>query len=300
MRIQLDWLGCATFRLTIDDLVVFLDAYIDRVATAPSVGLVAADVRQADFILVGHSHFDHIAGAEVIALNTGARIIGSNESCRVMKTAGVPVGQLLPSQGGERHRLSKDVTVRVFPSLHACLWTGSGRDLGEARSGDVGLTEDQRAESMATRGRSGAAGAGLFDGSALAEHYRTATGSRRDGGPLVYLIETPAGTIFFQDTSGCWTGVLAEINADVAILAASGRANHNGEPYQGSLAAFISTETHLLSARSVVLAHHDNWRGVAEFVPIDVTPLRTELARLAPAVQLIETGYLAATPLLAG
>ena len=31
MTVTLDWLGVATFRLTIDDLVIFLDAYMDRV-----------------------------------------------------------------------------------------------------------------------------------------------------------------------------------------------------------------------------------------------------------------------------
>ncbi len=35
MPVTLDWLGCATFRLTIDGLVLFLDAYIDRVPSAP-------------------------------------------------------------------------------------------------------------------------------------------------------------------------------------------------------------------------------------------------------------------------
>jgi len=35
MRIKLDWLGVATFRLVIGDLVVFLDAYMDRVPSAP-------------------------------------------------------------------------------------------------------------------------------------------------------------------------------------------------------------------------------------------------------------------------
>jgi L-ascorbate metabolism protein UlaG (beta-lactamase superfamily) len=300
MRIKLDWLGCATFRLTIDDLVIFLDAYMDRVATAPPVGLAAADVARADFILVGHSHFDHISGADVIAQNTGARIIGSNESCHVMKRAGVPVGQLLPSQGGERHRLSDNVTVRVFPSLHACLWTGLAGGLGEARTGHLGLTEDERADALATSRASSAVGAGRVEGSAFAEHYRTATGSRRDGGVLVYLIETPAGSIFFQDTTGCWTGVLAGINADVAILALSGRANHNGEPYQGSLAAFVAMEAELLGARSVFLAHHDNWAGNAEFKPKDLTPLRADLGQAAPAAHLIETGYLAETPVLLG
>ena len=300
MRITLDWLGCATFRLTIDDLVIFLDAYVDRIATAPPVGLTCADVQRADFILVGHSHFDHIAGAEVIAQNTGAAIIGSNESCRVMKSAGVSTGQLLPSQGGERYRLNDSVTVSVFPSLHACLFTGPAGSLDEARTGDTGLTETERAEAFAQRSPFGAAGAGITPEyrSSLLEHMRTATGSPRDGGALAYLIETPAGSVFFQDTSGSWTGVLAQIDADVAILAASGRANENGEPYQGSLAAFIAMEAQLLGARTVFLGHHDNWAGVPDFKAIDTSPLRTELARSAPKAQLVDTGYLAATPLL--
>ena len=121
--ITIDWLGCATFRLTIDNLVVFLDAYMDRVPSAPPAGLSTDQVERADFVLVGHSHFDHLAGAEVIARNTGARIIGSNESCRVMTECGVPTEQLLPSQGGERHRLSESVTVKRV-SQHSLVSVG--------------------------------------------------------------------------------------------------------------------------------------------------------------------------------
>lgn len=68
MRASLDWLGCATFRLTLDDLVVFLDAYVDRVPAAPPVGLSVADVVRADAVLVGHSHLDHLWGAERITV----------------------------------------------------------------------------------------------------------------------------------------------------------------------------------------------------------------------------------------
>ena len=67
----------------------------------------------------------------------------------------------------------------------------------------------------------------------LREHLATAVGSRETGGALVYLIETPAGTIFYQDTSGGWTGVVRELRADIALLAAAGRANVDGEPVQG-------------------------------------------------------------------
>jgi L-ascorbate metabolism protein UlaG (beta-lactamase superfamily) len=84
MRMTLDWLGVSTFRLTIDDLVVFLDAYLDRVPAAPPVGLTTAEVTRADYVLVGHSHFDHLWGAERIAARTGATVIGSHETVRLL------------------------------------------------------------------------------------------------------------------------------------------------------------------------------------------------------------------------
>ena len=94
MSVTLDWLGVATFRLTVDDLVIFLDAYMDRVPAAPPVGLTTKEVERADFILVGHSHFDHLWGAERIARNTGAMIIGSHETVRLMVNEEVPEAQL--------------------------------------------------------------------------------------------------------------------------------------------------------------------------------------------------------------
>jgi glyoxylase-like metal-dependent hydrolase (beta-lactamase superfamily II) len=39
-----------------------------------------ARVDKADWIVVGHSHFDHLWGAGRIALQTGATIVGSFES----------------------------------------------------------------------------------------------------------------------------------------------------------------------------------------------------------------------------
>ncbi len=123
-------------------------------------------------------------------------------------------------------------------------------------------------------------------------------GSTSDGGALVYLIETPDLRIFFQDTSGCWTGVLREIDADVAILAASGRGNVNGEPIQGSMADFIALEAELLGARQVILGHHDNWMPPITRTSFDMGPVREELARRAPQATLTDTGYLAGVVLV--
>lgn len=303
MNITLDWLGCATFRLTIDDTVIFLDAYMDRVPAAPPVGLRAAEVTKADFVLVGHAHFDHIAGAEVIAQNTGARVIGSHESCRVMTEQGVAAAQLLPSQGGERHRLAKDVTVRVLPSLHSCTWVSGGLSSTDVTTGHLGLCEDERA-ALAAQGGLGAtvvARAGRDDELArqLREHLAGAVGSGHTGGPLCYLIETPAGSIFWQDTSGCWSGVLRDLRPDVAILAAAGRGNIDGEPIQGSLAHFVAHEADLLRPRTIILGHHDNWMPpITPEGGTDVAAIREDLAMVAPYAELLEPGYMEGTRLL--
>jgi hypothetical protein len=116
----------------------------------------------------------------------------------------------------------------------------------------------------------------------------------------VYLVETPAGSIFFQDSTGCWTGVLSEVSADVAILAAVGRPNHDGEPYQGSLAEFVAMEASLLGAKTVILGHHDNWLGIPgrPAVP-DVSAVRDEIGRVSMGARLLEPGYMEGSRLFA-
>jgi hypothetical protein len=128
-------------------------------------------------------------------------------------------------------------------------------------------------------------------GDEVSEHLRVSSqGARGDGGALVYLFDTPEGSLLYQDTSGCWTGILHDLRPDVAILAAAGRGNLNGEPVQGSLAQFLAREVELLRPRRLVLAHHDDWLpGFSR--AIDTAPIRTELVRRTPEVELVEMGY---------
>lgn len=119
----LDWYGCATFRLRTAGLTVFLDAYIDRAPTAAGAGRSATEVTECDWILVGHSHFDHLYGAETILANTSARLIGSYETVRVLEEAGVEPGRLLCVAGGETVDLGRGVRATAYPSLHSCVWS---------------------------------------------------------------------------------------------------------------------------------------------------------------------------------
>jgi L-ascorbate metabolism protein UlaG (beta-lactamase superfamily) len=292
----LDWAGCATFRLTVDDLVVFLDAYLDRPPASAPTGFSADTVEQADWILAGHSHADHLWGAERIAARTGATIVGSYETVRVMSALGVPEFQLACVSGGERIRLGSGVTVRVFPGLHSCVWAKSSCDAGTACLGDLGVDWHQQRSRMdtAVAGLVGLAGVNPGMRDYVASH--NALASRGDGGALAYLIETPQGSLFYTDTAGYWTPVLGRLRPDVAILGAQGRGNVDGEPVQGSLAGFIARQAELLRPARLLLSHHDDWMpGLTS--ALDITPVRDALAERTPAVELVEIGYRSGYPL---
>ena len=299
MTTTLDWYGCATFRLRTAGVTVFLDAYIDRAPNAAGPGLTADEVDQCDWIVIGHSHFDHLWGADRIMARTGARLIGSYETVRLLEQAGVPVEQMICVGGGERIDFGNGVFVSVFPSLHSCLWTGTHTaGAGDVCLGDLGVTWQERAARMKelTNRMSSS-----LDKTAI-EHLITAApahSDRGDGGALVFLFETPEGSLLFQDTSGNWSGVLGSIDPDVAILAAAGRANVDGEPLQGSLAAFLIEEAKSLGARRVLLAHHDNWLPGFSSAP-DPEPIRIAFRESVPEVELLEPGYLAATRIFEG
>ena len=297
MTATLDWYGCATFRLTISSLVIFLDAYIDRIPAAAGTGLRADDIERADWIVVGHSHFDHLWGAERIARRTGATIIGSHETVRIMEQEGVPLAQLLPVGGGERIRLSPEVTVTVYPSLHSCVWTLKGGMFqpDEVCLGDLGVTYQERMARLQEVMQ------GLVSlGPEVMEHLQTSQqGVRGDGGSFVYLFETPEGSLLYQDTSGHWTGIFHNLRPDVAILAAAGRGTIDGEPIQGTLAQFVARQVDLLRPRRVILDHHDNWLPGFS-VPTRVAPIREAMARAVSRTELVELDYLSSYPLFAG
>jgi L-ascorbate metabolism protein UlaG (beta-lactamase superfamily) len=302
MATTLDWYGCATFGLRTAGLTILLDAYIDRIdgaagpKTAEGRSLTADDITECDWIVVGHSHFDHLYGAERIMANTNATLIASYESVRVMEQAGVPLNRMICVAGGETIDLGRGVTVSVFPSQHSCVW--SHAEMASADTvclGDLGVTWQEQRERFA---KLMVHLSGLGDAT-TAHLAASAPGhsNRGDGGALVYLFDTPDGTLFYQDTSGHWSGVLNNLRPDVALIGAAGRGNIDGQPIQGSLAQFVARQADLLRPRRVVLTHHDDWMPGFS-VATDVRPIREELARVVPRTELIELGYLDSTPIL--
>lgn len=252
----------------------------------------SADITEADFAIIGHSHMDHMANADVIAKKTGAQVIGSHETIRVLTSAGVNSSQLLPSAGGETYQLNEDVTVRVFPSIHSCIWT-SAEPPGVEVIGDLGVPQQERNRRLVER-FSRDREAGLPSELAIeARNLRARNiGSDSDGGALDYLIDTPYGSIFFQNSMGYWSSILAGIRADIAILGCAGRGNIDGEPIQGSVEQFIAGVATTVRPKRMVLGHHDNWAGELDAPDlIDIAPIREKISKVLPGTEVIEPGY---------
>ena len=99
MTMELTWLGHGSWSLRINDTTVLLDPFLDESPVAP---VQSADV-EADYILVSHGHFDHVADVAAIANRTGATVIANFEISQwletkhgVRSTVGMNLGGKLP------------------------------------------------------------------------------------------------------------------------------------------------------------------------------------------------------------
>lgn len=250
----IEWFGCATFRVRVGATTLFFDTYLDKAPGVPDPGLCAADVTDADFAFISHAHFDHVLGADVIAKATGATVVGNYEVAHLMAANGVPDDQVLPVSGGETVDCGDGVHVRVLPAQHACLFAAPGADSGSSCLGDLGISAQDRYQRAAA----------LFEllptlsteTRAFFDHH-DAHASHRDGGQLAYLLTTDEGSLLVSASSGYWRGIFDGLRPDVAVLAAAGRPNLDGEPYQGTMADFLVEQAGLLGRPAVALCHHD-------------------------------------------
>ena len=249
-----EWFGTTTFRARRPGLDLFFDGYLDRVPGLDPVGLRVEEVERADFVFVSHAHFDHLYGVAPIARATGATVVASPESARILRQDGVPDDQLLMVTGGETVRCGPTASVRVLPALHSCLFAASERDSGVACLGDLGVSAQDRWASVrsALNGFASAPSPVADAMRSMLDHS-----SMHDGGQLAYLLQTADGSALFSGSCGYWPGIFAGLRPDVAFLALAGRPNVSGEPYQGSSARFMLEQAETLVAGRVCFCHHD-------------------------------------------
>lgn len=141
-ELKMKYLGVAGWEISNDSLTVLVDPYISRLKLKGnprfygegderkvfnSDDIYESDtvainkvITKADYILVHHSHTDHLADVPYIAKKTGAVVIGTESTSTILKAYGILQKQLITVKGGEDYQFD-DFSVRIIPSIHSAL-----------------------------------------------------------------------------------------------------------------------------------------------------------------------------------
>ena len=139
-RVRLTWVSVSTWLLEIGETRVLLDAFFTRPpdplfrpgtggaytfepkpSDRPTVERVLAALginrhKSLDYILSGHSHYDHSLDIPLVAEITGAKVIGPRSTCLQMIAEGLPSTQCTTVDGGEVFTLGQSPSTKT--SLH--------------------------------------------------------------------------------------------------------------------------------------------------------------------------------------
>ena len=147
------WLGCANHEIAFRDQVILLDAWYDRGPRNRPLGFGPDDVQQADLIINGHAHFDHIADIPGIARRTGATVLGASISTGYVRSQGLSDGQLISTAGGE-HLEFDGFSVDAVLAHHSLLPREVLDLMAPALAADVPpLTEQEKQQQAEHRAR---------------------------------------------------------------------------------------------------------------------------------------------------
>src|SRR5579862_1720487 len=145
--VEMTWMSIANWYFKVGDKRIMMDAYITRVPGPPffyppksypndlyayTKGPYGVDIdsikkvkdvvlgpAKLDYMLVGHSHFDHSWDSPTWSKMTGAQMIGGASSCMQGLAQGLPAAQCTSVSGGEKISLGDGITMRVVRFNHS-------------------------------------------------------------------------------------------------------------------------------------------------------------------------------------
>jgi L-ascorbate metabolism protein UlaG (beta-lactamase superfamily) len=146
VQVTLRYLGTAGWEISDGSTVILVDPYLSRIygpqppgrppfakapadtrpvygwndKAVPDKAAIDFHVSKADFVLVTHTHYDHILDVPHIALKTHATVIGTESTENVMRAYDVTEAQLITVRGGEDYEFGT-FSLKVIPSLHSPL-----------------------------------------------------------------------------------------------------------------------------------------------------------------------------------
>ena len=263
------WLGTAGHVITAGDTTVLLDPFVTRPGLRGLARPLAPDAaaierwipRRVDAVLVGHSHYDHLLDAPAIALDRGARLVGSETTLALARATGVPEDQLdlVPPTGRTLRVGSFEITF--VPSLHGRIFFGRVPLPGS-------WSHTPPLPLPAWRYRMGGAFGILIRASA-------------NGDPA------SARTVYHNGSADLVDVELAGRHADVLLLGLAGRR---------ATPDYLSRVTGALGPRVVIPTHHDAFFGPLEAVErllpgIDMRGFYADVRSCAPDARIVTPLY---------
>lgn len=137
--LEMMYFGAAGWRISDGNVVVLIDPWPSRLKYGggghpdddrpdfartdeawADTTLIDSLIDEADFILVHHSHFDHLGDVPYIARKTGAKVIGTETTKMILRAYGIPDDQLYAVGGGEDYQFD-NFSVRIVPGIHSAL-----------------------------------------------------------------------------------------------------------------------------------------------------------------------------------
>jgi L-ascorbate metabolism protein UlaG (beta-lactamase superfamily) len=141
--VTLKYLGAAGWELSDGATFILIDPYLSRIngpappgghamagdtrraygwgdIASPDAAAIDAHIQRADFVLITHTHYDHVLDAPYIALKTHATVIGTESTENMMRAYSVPEEQLITVRGGEDYEFGT-FSLKVISSIHSSL-----------------------------------------------------------------------------------------------------------------------------------------------------------------------------------
>jgi L-ascorbate metabolism protein UlaG (beta-lactamase superfamily) len=135
MSLTFRWLGVAGLELKVAGQVLLVDPFLTRPTLTRMVwpvnsdqSLIAEKLPECNFLLVTHSHYDHLMDVPEVLLHTGAVAYGSANTYRLLSILGVPREQLQEVHVGDQLSLGA-FKVEVIVGHHSSLpfdWVFNG------------------------------------------------------------------------------------------------------------------------------------------------------------------------------